>query len=85
MKPPPQRAEAALSLQIKEKAQSLAFELVGISAVRPPPHEQSFAQWLRQGLAGKLAYMERTESLRRDPRTLMDGSRATLGVTTITT
>jgi len=71
MKPPPQRAEAALSLQIKEKAQSLAFELVGISAVRPPPHEQSFAQWLRQGLAGKLAYMERTESLRRDPRTLV--------------
>jgi len=71
MKPPPQRAEAALSLQIKEKAQSLAFELVGISAVRPPPHEQSFAQWLRQGLAGKLAYLERTESLRRDPRTLV--------------
>ena len=71
MKPPPQRAEAALSLQIKEKAQSLAFELVGISEVRPPPHEQSFAQWLRQGLAGKLAYMERTESLRRDPRTLV--------------
>ncbi|TMA59134.1 MAG: tRNA epoxyqueuosine(34) reductase QueG [Deltaproteobacteria bacterium] len=71
MKAPPQRAETALSLQIKEKAQILGFELVGISAVRPPPHEQSFAQWLRQGLAGKLAYMERTESLRRDPRTLV--------------
>ena len=71
MKAPPQRAETALSLQIKEKAQILGFELVGISAVRPPPHEQSFAQWLRQGLAGKLAYMERTESLRRDPHTLV--------------
>ncbi len=71
MKHPLQRAEAPLSLQVKEKAQTLGFELVGISAVRPPPHEQSFAQWLRQGLAGKLAYMERTEWLRRDPHQLV--------------
>ena len=67
----PQRTETALSLQIKAEAQTLGFDLVGISAVRPPPHEQSFAQWLRRGLAGKLAYMERTESLRRDPSKLV--------------
>ena len=35
------------------------------------PHEQSFAQWLREGLAGNLDYMQRTESLRRDPRELV--------------
>jgi epoxyqueuosine reductase len=60
-----------LSFQIKEEAKRLGFELVGISAVRPPPHEQSFAQWLRQGLAGKLDYMGRTELMRRDPQTLV--------------
>src|SRR5258707_4161855 len=65
------RVETALSAQIKEAAQRLGFELVGISPMRPAPHEQSFAQWLREGLAGNLEYMQRTESLRRDPRELV--------------
>ena len=71
MTPAPRRVETALSAQIKEAAQRLGFELVGISPVRPAPHEQSFAQWLREGLAGNLDYMQRTESLRRDPRELV--------------
>ena len=71
MTPVLRRAETALSAQIKEAAQRLGFELVGISPVRPAPHEQSFAQWLREGLAGNLDYMRRTESLRRDPRQLV--------------
>jgi len=62
---------AALSARIKEEARRLGFELVGISAVKPAPHEQSFAQWLREGFAGELDYMKRTEPLRRDPRTLV--------------
>src|SRR5258708_13491009 len=65
------RVETALSAQIKEAAQRLGFELVGISPVQPAPHEQSFAAWLRQGFAGNLEYMQRTESLRRDPRELV--------------
>ena len=71
MTPVLRRVETALSAQIKEAAQRLGFELVGISPVRPAPHEQSFAQWLRKGLAGNLDYMQRTESLRRDPRELV--------------
>ena len=71
MTPGLRRVETALSAQIKEAAQRLGFELVGISPVRPAPHEESFAQWLREGLAGNLDYMQRTESLRRDPRELV--------------
>ncbi len=71
MTPGLRRVETALSSQIKEAAQRLGFELVGISPMRPAPHEQSFAQWLREGLAGNLDYMQRTESLRRDPRELV--------------
>ena len=71
MTPVLHRVETALSAQIKEAAQRLGFELVGISPMRPAPHEQSFAQWLREGLAGNLDYMQRTESLRRDPRELV--------------
>jgi epoxyqueuosine reductase len=71
MKASSPRSTAILSSQIKEEAKRLGFELVGISALRPPPHEQSFAQWLRQGFSGTLDYMERTELMRRDPQTLV--------------
>ena len=67
----PTHNDSALSLRIKEEARRLGFELVGMSAVTPAPHEQSFAQWLREGFAGKLDYMKRTEYLRRDPHTLV--------------
>src|SRR5688500_2496534 len=60
-----------LSVRIKEEAQRLGFALAGFSAVKLPPHEESFARWLRQGLAGELDYMKRTEGLRRDPEKLV--------------
>ena len=53
MKRKPADDATALSAQIKQRAQQLGFELVGISPVKAPPHEQSFAQWLRQGFAGE--------------------------------
>ena len=67
----PARSDASLSSQIKDEARLLGFELVGLSAVKMPPHEQSFAEWLRRGFAGELDYMKRTELLRRDPRALV--------------
>jgi epoxyqueuosine reductase len=64
-------SDNTLSSRVKEEARQLGFELVGISAVKPAPHESSFAQWLREGFAGELDYMKRTELLRRDPHTLV--------------
>jgi epoxyqueuosine reductase len=61
----------ALSLRIKAEAQRLGFELVGFSPARLPPHEESFAKWLRQGFSGEMEYMKRTEELRRDPHRLV--------------
>jgi epoxyqueuosine reductase len=61
---------AALSATIKEEAQRLGFDLVGISPARPPLHEGSFAEWLRRGFAGEMGYMERTGELRRCPEAL---------------
>ncbi len=62
---------AQLSLRIKDEAQLLGFELVGISPVRSPAHESSFADWLRQGYSGELGYMARTADLRRRPEKLV--------------
>jgi epoxyqueuosine reductase len=63
--------ENSLSLRIKAEAQRLGFELVGISPVKLPPHEESFAEWLRQGFSGEMEYMKRTEEMRRDPHRLV--------------
>lgn len=65
------RTESAVSSRIKDEARRLGFDLVGISAVRPPPHEESFAEWLRRGFDGELGYLKRTELLRREPRSLV--------------
>lgn len=65
------RKLTTFSARIKAEAQRLGFELVGISAVKPPPHEESFAEWLRAGFAGELGYMKRTERDRCDPGALV--------------
>jgi epoxyqueuosine reductase len=61
----------ALSARIKSEAQRLGFELVGLSPAKVSPHEASFAEWLRQGFAGTMDYLQRSEELRRNPQTLM--------------
>ena len=63
--------ENSLSLRIKAEAQRLGFDLIGISPVKLPPHEESFAEWLRQGFSGEMEYMKRTEEMRRDPHRLV--------------
>jgi epoxyqueuosine reductase len=60
-----------LSARIKSEAQRLGFELVGISPAQLPPHEESFAEWLRRGFAGEMDYLQRGEEVRRNPQTLM--------------
>jgi epoxyqueuosine reductase len=63
--------QTVLSAIIKEEAQRVGFELVGISPVAVPAHEESFAKWLRKGLGGEMGYLNRTEELRRDPKKLV--------------
>ena len=63
--------QARLSLKIKDEAQRQGFDLVGISAAAAPVHEDSFADWLRQGFAGEMGYMERTRDLRQRPKELV--------------
>jgi epoxyqueuosine reductase len=74
------QASSELSDRIKEEAQRLGFALVGISPVKIPPHQESFARWLRQGLAGELDYMKRTEALRRDPQELVPWATSVVSV-----
>lgn len=69
-----------LAQAIKEEAHRLGFELVGISPVSDPPHEQSFADWLQEGYSGEMAYMTRTEQARRHPETWLPWARSVVSV-----
>src|SRR5574337_513074 len=69
-----------LTQAIKEEAHRLGFELVGISSVSDPPHEQSFADWLQEGYGGEMAYMTRTEQARRHPNTWLPWARSVVSV-----
>ncbi len=69
-----------LTAFIKEEAQRLGFALVGVSPVQSPKHEESFAEWLRKGFAGEMAYMQRTEELRRDPTKLVPWAKSVISV-----
>ena len=73
-------AAEILSTKIKAAAQQLGFDLVGISPVQLPPHGESFARWLRDGFAGELGYMSRTEALRRDPNELVPWAQSIISV-----
>ncbi|HEY7559637.1 MAG TPA: tRNA epoxyqueuosine(34) reductase QueG [Candidatus Binatia bacterium] len=76
----PAHTVASFSLRIKQEAQRLGFDLVGISPVRSPAHESSFADWLRQGFAGEMGYMGRTADLRRRPEELVPWAVAVISV-----
>ena len=80
MKSAPDALPETLSAKIKEAAQQLGFDLVGISPVQLPPHGESFARWLRGGFAGELGYMSRTEVLRRDPHKLVPWAQSIISV-----
>ena len=48
MKAEKYKGQVGLTSYIKEEAQRLGFALVGVSPVKAPPHEESFAEWLRR-------------------------------------
>jgi epoxyqueuosine reductase len=71
---------ARYSRRVKELAREVGFDLVGISAVVPPPHGESFAEWLRRGFAGEMGYMERGAETRLHPGNFLPWAKAIVSV-----
>jgi epoxyqueuosine reductase len=74
------RARADLTRSIKAEGYALGFDLVGVSAVQAPAHAASFAEWLRRGLHGEMAYMARTAEQRLHPQELLPWARSVVSV-----
>jgi epoxyqueuosine reductase QueG len=69
-------APPALEEQIKEKARSLGFELVGITTADPADTGERYAEWVDSGHAGEMGYMTRDPDRRRDPERVLSGARS---------
>ena len=56
---------------IRQKAEELGFGLVGFAKVAPSQTIGIYQDWLRQGYAGAMEYLERHAELKEDPRHLL--------------
>ena len=56
-----------LAAEIKQKARSLGFDLVGISSAEPSTRREYLRQWLDDGKAGVMDYLQRRFDERTDP------------------
>ena len=59
-------------------AQSLGFELCRIAPCVAPPHADAFRQWLAEGRAGEMAWLERNVDRRTDPQQVVPGAKSVI-------
>ncbi|MBN2593191.1 MAG: tRNA epoxyqueuosine(34) reductase QueG [Sedimentisphaerales bacterium] len=72
----------SLSQDIKYKAMGLGFDLAGVTDASPVNARQTeiFAQWLKSGFAGQMAYMHRNIRKRLDPAMLLENAQSVIVV-----
>ncbi len=57
-------------------ALELGFDLCRTAACRTPAHAQEFLDWLGQGRAGEMAWLERNKLRRTDPQAVLPGAKS---------
>jgi epoxyqueuosine reductase len=69
-----------LSQQIKARATTLGFDLVGITSAAPLAYAGRYRDWVARGLAGAMDYMSRDVDKRGDPTQVLPGARSVIVV-----
>lgn len=67
-----------LTEEIKQRARSLGFDLVGISPAGPLPDGQRYKEWLSMGHAGEMQYLARRVERREDVRNILPGAKSVI-------
>ena len=67
-----------LTARIRKEALRLGFFKAGIAPVRPLPNSGRYTKWLRAGMHGQMAYLERRAPERLNPELLLEGARSVL-------
>jgi epoxyqueuosine reductase len=71
---------AALELRLKQRANEIGFDPVGITRLGPVESYGAFARWLENGYSGEMTYLPRGADKRRDTRSPMPGARSAIVV-----
>jgi epoxyqueuosine reductase len=70
----------SLEQRIKQRAQELGFNPVGVTRLGSVESYDAFAEWLARGYAGEMDYLARGAEKRRDTRLPFDGVRSAIVV-----
>jgi epoxyqueuosine reductase len=65
-----------LTNRLKEESLRLGFDAVGIAPAVVPPGYPHYVDWLRQGFAAGMSYLDRQAAPRADPNHVFDGVRS---------
>jgi epoxyqueuosine reductase len=69
-----------LAAEIKSRARTIGFDLVGIADAQPARYREYFQQWLEDGRAGTMEYLRRRVEQRVDPASNLPGARSVVCV-----
>lgn len=67
-----------LRLAIEDRAKQLGFEAVAFIPAEKLPTERAYQEWLSEGRHGEMAYLERHQELRVDPRKMEPGTKSAI-------
>jgi epoxyqueuosine reductase len=75
------KVRAAISkTELKERliafARELGFDSCRVAECTPPTHVDEFRDWLKDGAAGEMSYLERGEERRRNPQKVLPGAQS---------
>jgi epoxyqueuosine reductase len=63
-------------MNVREKAKSLGFQLVGVAPLGPFPESMFYPEWLKRGYAGEMRYLERQTPSRMRLESLLPGAKS---------
>ena len=64
--------------EIKDKARSLGFDLVGVAPLGSFPEAAFYAKWLESGYAGEMQYLERQKAAKLKPESVFSGAKSVI-------
>jgi epoxyqueuosine reductase len=67
-----------LTTRLKTEALRLGFDQIGVAPAVAPPGYPHYLDWLRQGHAAGMAYLERQAAARSHPENLLEGVRSVI-------
>jgi epoxyqueuosine reductase len=65
-----------LKRRVQTIAREVGFDLCRVSRCAPPAHVDEFRDWLGEGSAGEMGYLQRGSDKRADPQQVLPGARS---------